>query len=628
MNDADGKDMTQPAGEQPWLKPLAPGRIRPLGWLRAQLELQARGLTGRLEDTWPDVGSNSGWRGGDGESWERGPYYLDGLIPLAHALDDPGLKAKAQPWIEWILASQRPDGQFGPSSNDDWWPRMVALKALIQHAEATGDPRVEPFIAAYARYQAATLPSRPLAKWAVARGAEALLALRWLHARTGEPFLLDLARLILSQTAPWERYLTRELIQQPATVFSHMTHVVNVAMALKQPVLRQWCEIGIDGLAVAMESLAALDHAHGQAQGMFSGDEWLAGDRPHHGVELCAVVELMFSLETLACAGGGGAIGDRLELIAFNALAATLTADMTAHQYHQQPNQVLVSIARRDWTYSSDAANTFGLEPHFGCCTANMHQGWPKFATHLWLETQAGDLVALAYAPCAVDGSALSLEIETEYPFEETIRIRITRAPESERAIVLRLPEWCGAPDVAINGTPKGVVREMGQTRLSRRWRVGDEIVLKLPMRAEAVARPEGAASVRLGPLLMAFSPGEVWRAIPDSPGLGDWEVTPRRSWNLALELAPGAPIVASVSRTPVGAIPFALAGAPVQAKVRARYLPEWELARNSAAPPPRSPVTTALPPRMITLVPYGCARLRICEFPTLDLTSWHGYDF
>ena len=121
--------------------PLAPsafhalplGTVRPAGWLRRQLEIQANGLSGHLDETWVDVGPNSGWLGGTGESWERGPYYLDGLIPLAWLLGDERLKAKAQKYIEWVLTHQAANGMFGPSSNDDWWPRIVALKALTQY---------------------------------------------------------------------------------------------------------------------------------------------------------------------------------------------------------------------------------------------------------------------------------------------------------------------------------------------------------------------------------------------------------------------------------------------------------------------------------------------------------------
>jgi hypothetical protein len=82
------------------------GTVKPAGWLRSQLENQAAGLTGNLDDFWPDL-VNSSWRGGNGEAWERGPYFLDGLVPLAYLLNDEHLISKVKTWIEPILASSR-----------------------------------------------------------------------------------------------------------------------------------------------------------------------------------------------------------------------------------------------------------------------------------------------------------------------------------------------------------------------------------------------------------------------------------------------------------------------------------------------------------------------------------------
>jgi hypothetical protein len=99
-------------------------------------------MGGHLDEFWPDVGPNSGWLGGTGESWERGPYFIDGLLPLAWLLDDDVLKAKAMRFLDWTLTHQSPDGMIGPPTNNDWWPRMVMLKVLMQYHEATSDPRV------------------------------------------------------------------------------------------------------------------------------------------------------------------------------------------------------------------------------------------------------------------------------------------------------------------------------------------------------------------------------------------------------------------------------------------------------------------------------------------------------
>ena len=111
------------------LNVLPVGKVRPEGWLRMQLELQRDGITGHAEELYDDIG-NSDWLTGKCRgkqyAWERGPYYAKGLVSLAFALDDNALKAKARRWVDCILASQRPDGDFGPKSRN-WWANMISL---------------------------------------------------------------------------------------------------------------------------------------------------------------------------------------------------------------------------------------------------------------------------------------------------------------------------------------------------------------------------------------------------------------------------------------------------------------------------------------------------------------------
>ena len=94
-------------------RPLALGSVRPLGWLERQLRIQAEGISGHLDEFWPDV-KDSRWFGGDTEAWERAPYWLDGLIPLAFVLDDATLKEKAMRYVDYILTHQHEDGWLGP----------------------------------------------------------------------------------------------------------------------------------------------------------------------------------------------------------------------------------------------------------------------------------------------------------------------------------------------------------------------------------------------------------------------------------------------------------------------------------------------------------------------------------
>ena len=168
------------------------GSIKPEGWLKDQLRVQADGLSGRLFQVWADVGENCGWLGGSGDSWERAPYYLDGLIPLAWGLDDEKLQAVCMRYIEWILGSQREDGWFGPAENDDYWPLMIALKALKQYFTATGDKRVVSLMDRFFRYEYFNLAKKPMRDWAVARCAENIHMALWFYNLTGQAYLLEL----------------------------------------------------------------------------------------------------------------------------------------------------------------------------------------------------------------------------------------------------------------------------------------------------------------------------------------------------------------------------------------------------------------------------------------------------
>ncbi len=180
------------------------GAVRPTGWLLEQMRIQANGLSGHLDETWADVGSNSGWLGGTGESWERGPYFLDGLVPLAWLINDERLKAKAQKLIEWTLTHQTRDGMIGPKSNEDWWPRMVMVKVLAQYEEATADSRVIPALSRYFACQLRSLPARPLRDWGKFRWQDNALVVLWLYNRTGDPDLIKLARLLHQQGYDWK----------------------------------------------------------------------------------------------------------------------------------------------------------------------------------------------------------------------------------------------------------------------------------------------------------------------------------------------------------------------------------------------------------------------------------------
>ncbi len=606
------------------------GAIQPRGWLRRQLQIQANGLGGHLDETWPDVGPNSGWLGGTGESWERGPYFLDGLLPLAYLLDDPRLKAKAQKYIDWTLNNPAPSGIFGPRSNDDWWPRIVMLKALTQYQEVTADPRVIPLIARYFAYQLAELPKRPLRDWGKFRWQDEALSAIWFYNRTADASTLDLLNLLHDQGHDWvaqfndfkytERITAEFLKLNEGNGLKDLalsTHGVNNGQAIKAGPVWSLVSGSDTDRRAASHMIATLDRYHGLPNGMFSCDEHLAGRNPSQGSELCTVVEYMFSLERSLAITGEASLGDRLERLAFNALPGALTDDMWAHQYNQEPNQVECSLHRKPWTTDGPESNLYGLEPNFGCCTANFHQGWPKFAASLFMLSQDDGLVAAAYAPCEVDtvvrNVGLHVVQETEYPFRGTVELRINPAAPLNFPLRLRIPAWAVGTSIKVNGQPQPEPLPGTFARLDRTWKPGDRVLIEFPLQPRTSRWFNNSVALERGSLVFSYGIGEDWLKLRDRGMTADWQVYPTTQWNYALAVNGIA-----ATENEITDHPFSREHPPVTLQVKARKLPGWRAEDGAANPVPQSPVTSDQPEEIVTLIPYAAAKLRITAFPQL----------
>jgi hypothetical protein len=627
----DPKPKSDSVLNSPVFAELPLGAIKPTGWLKAQLTLQAEGLGGHLDEFWPDI-KNSAWIGGRAEGWERTPYWLDGAIPLAFLLDDERMKAKVKRYVEYILDHQTADGWFGPvGDNDpghkpyDVWPLFVLFKALTQYQEVTGDPRVIPALLRCSKKIDEVVSKTPLYGWAHFRGADLLVSLYWLHEKTGDGAVLALAEKIDAQSYDWIKHFQNfDRFREKSTKFGLDNHGVNNGMGLKFGGMRYRRSADPKDRDAIVTMLETLDRYHGQATGIFSCDEHYGGRSPSQGTELCTVAEAMYSLELLEGITGDARLGDRLERLAFNAFPATFKKDMCGHQYDQQANQVVVKVSDpRVYTDNGPDANLYGLEPNFGCCTANMHQGWPKFASNLWGRSLDGGLVALAYAPCVVEttvnGKKVKIETITEYPFRGEVAIRLTNAEPMDIPLYVRVPSWSAGASFFRRPLKPGTFARIGPLT-NPSWPAGThEFLLRFPMPVTLYKGFNDAVAIERGPLVYSLKIDTEWKKLRGSDLYADWEVFPRSSWNYALAIDRDHPERSiTFEDRPMGDRPFSQEGAPIIAKVKGRRLPGWIVEKNAAAPPPKSPITSAEPLEDLTLIPYGCTDLRVTEFPTL----------
>jgi DUF1680 family protein len=627
------------------------GAIKPQGWLKEMLVRQKSGATGHLDKLYPLVmNQRNGWLGGDGDQWERGPYWLDGLVPLGYILDDQDLISKAKPWIEWAINSQQRNGYFGPSkdyphergvqrdNSRDWWPKMVMLKVLKQYYSATGDKRVINLMTNYFKYQLQELPKTPLDHWtfwARYRGGDNLQIVYWLYNITGEKFLLDLAEILHQQTFNYtDAFLGGEMLSKNGSI-----HCVNLAQGMKEPLVYYQHHPEQKYVDATRKGFADIRKYNGMAHGLYGGDEALHGNNPTQGSELCSAVEMMFSLEGILSVTGDVAYADQLEKIAFNALPTQITDDFMARQYFQQANQVMMTRHIRNFDQNHGGTDVcHGLLTGYPCCTANMHQGWPKFTQNLWYATPDKGLAALVYSPSEVkayvgDGTEVSFKEETFYPFEETIKFTFSTSDKNKAVSFpfhLRIPQWCKKATVKINGTLYQEATGNTIVKIERQWKSGDVVELQLPMHLFKNTWYENSVSVERGPLVYALKIAEEWREVKngkDSIEFGKtyYEVLPKSPWNFGLIQTPRNKWEETFNVTNKGmtsVYPWNPENAPIEIRTVARRIPSWKIYNDMTGPIPFS-ITNGLETEKeteeITLIPYGCTNLRISQFPVIQ---------
>ena len=618
------------------------GSIAPAGWVKKYLELQRDGLTGHLGEisAWLDKNNNAWLTNGGDHGWEEVPYWLKGYSDLAYILGDKKMKAEAFTWIEAALKSQQPDGYFGPinerNGKRELWAQMIMLSTLQTYYEYTDDKRVIDLMTRYFRWQL-TVPDEKFLKdyWENSRGGDNLYTVLWLYNRTGDKFLLDLAHKIHRNTADWCQ----------STSLPNW-HNVNIAECFREPATYYMLTGDKVMLHASYNVQRLIRRTFGQVPGgMFGADEnaRMGYIDPRQGVETCGMVEQMASDEIMLRFTGYPAWAENCEDVAFNTYPAAVMPDFKALRYITSPNMVQ-SDSKNHRPGIDNAGPFLSMNPFSSrCCQHNHAQGWPYYSENLVYATPDNGMAFALYSACSAtlkvaDGKQVTVQEETNYPFDDTVNFTILKGASCTYPVYLRIPSWTQDAEVFVNGERVATAPVSGKyLRLERRWRKGDRITLRMPMRLSLRQWQvnKNSVSVDYGPLTLSLNIKEryvkrdsketaigdsKWQKNADASQWPTTEIYADSPWNYSLYVDsrnPLSDIEITKRPWPADNFPWTQNSVPFVFKAKGRLVPSWTIDKTDLCgvlPDEDAPKGETLDD--ITLVPMGSARLRISAFP------------
>ena len=599
------------------------------GWMKEALTTQRNGLTGHIQVAGAPF-DKEGW--GDAtqkkmdrwEDFEQTGYWADGALRCGYLIDDPELTQRVKEWIDFQIDHPKEDGFIGPELHN-LWPHVVFFRVIMAEYSRNPSPKI---IKALSNHYKNAARSQTLIKtggpeWDFnERTMLHIEMLCWLYQQTNDAFFIEKAentyKAFCSRKSPFtmQAFLSDEV---------PIVHSVSSFETLKIPVILYINTGKKEYLDAAIHGIQKVYKYHGLADGIPSGNEAHDGNMPNEVHETCCVSDAQWALGYFLQATGDVQWADLMEKICFNAAFSVVWKDFKSLQYYSSPNQVIAKNNSSFCMYvGGQDRMAYRIAHGPACCNGNMNRMIPLFCSRQWMKKGDNGIVAAMYAPSSfttkLKGSKneITIQEETNYPFEETIRFRTKMKRSTPFSFWLRIPQWCKGASITVNGQAADIVCKAGTfVEVQRKFSDGDIIELKLPMKAKSVSMPYDGVAFERGPLVFSLNV-KAQEEITETRELDGIKfqsriLTPLSEWNYAPVDTENIEVVNSNDYSNI----WNPETTPVRLKVKAVTVTNWQLYRDNFTPYMPSVIRKG-EEKVIELVPVGTTVLRMTVFPDI----------
>ncbi len=603
--------------------------IRAEGWMKEVLTTQRNGLTGHIQvagapfdkEGWGDAAQKKMDRW---EDFEQTGYWADGALRCGYFINDQELVRRVKEWVDFQIDHPKEDGFIGPDLHN-LWPHVVFFRVIMAEYSRNPSPRI---VKALSNHYKNAARSQTLIKtggpeWDFnERTMLHIEMLCWLYQQTNDSFFIDKAedtyKIFCSRKSPFtmQAFLSDEV---------PVVHSVSSFETLKIPVILYISTGKKEYLDAAIHGIQKVYKYHGLADGIPSGNEAHDGNMPNEVHETCCVSDAQWALGYFLQATGDVQWADLMEKICFNAAFSVVWKDFKSLQYYSSPNQVIARNNSSSCMYVGGQDRMAYKVAHGpACCNGNMNRMIPLFCSRQWMKKGDNGIVAALYAPSSyttrLKGSKneITIQEETNYPFEETIRFKMQMKRSTAFSFWLRIPQWCKEASITINGQATQIVCHAGTfAEVQRKFSNGDIIELKLPMKAKSVSMPYAGVAFERGPLVFSLNvkAKEEITETREHEGIKFQSriLTPLSEWNYAPVDTETIEVVNSNDYNDL----WNPETTPVRLKVKAVTVRNWQLYRDNFTPYMPSVILKG-EEKVLELVPVGTTALRMTVFPDI----------